>query len=370
MKRIETGNFNQLSYKEGGGCVSLFGMPFFGFGVAFMIAGIAGTVKNKTGAPVSPVLPVIFGGVFASIGAVLIFGRTGMVFDRTTGIINQWWGLLFPMWNSQFDLKSYTRVTISKELRKHKNSTTTVYPVRVTGGTKPIDVTTCTDETEARKYAEEVAKFLEIGVTDASGDAVVHREAGTLDESLRDQLKRKGEDVDISNPPPNMRASFEAHGNAVVFYMPPPGFKISLLLPLIGVCLFCGIVVAMFLFPLLTDKTMSLETQLAFSGFIGFFFVFLPIAAGLTPLFIHMTKRWEIEADPIKLRVVTRGLIFSRTDEIQCDHLEELKFSESRANKDPGLKALSDNKTVEFGAGYPYSELDWIRRVILKAISA
>jgi hypothetical protein len=370
MKRIETGNFNQLTYKGGGGCVSLFGLPFFGFGVMFMIAGIMGTVKNKTGAPVGPMFPVLFGGLFASIGAAFMFGRTGMMFDRTTGIITQWWGLLFPMWNSQYDLKKYNRVTISKEIRKSKNSSTTVYPVRVTGGPKPLDVNTCADEIEARKYAEVVAKFLEVGITDTSGDGIVEREAGTLDESLRDRLKRQSEDVDITSPPPNMRATFEAHGNAVVFYMPPPGFKFSLLLPLIGVGIFAFVVLSFFLYPILSDATMQMEGKYIFGGFIGIFFVLLPISVAVLPIFTQMTQRWEVEADPIRLRVTTRGMLTRKTEEIQCDDLEELNYTNIKANQDTALRALSDEKTILFGAGYNYAELDWIRRVILKAISA
>ncbi|MCY3023734.1 MAG: hypothetical protein NTW87_32540 [Planctomycetota bacterium] len=371
MRRVETNNYNQLAFKEGGGCQALFGLPFLAAGIGVIFAALMGTMKTKGGAPVTgaaAIAPALFGLVFACVGAVFVFGRSGFIFDRGAKTVTRWYGLLFPMWTKVYEWRQFTEVTITRETRRSKNSTYTVYPVRLTGTGDKLDISEPRDEGEARKLAEEIAKFMDLGVTDSSGGTTVRREAGTLDEPLRDRLRRTGQDVDISAPPAGMRATFSAHGNAVSFSIPLAPFSPALLVP-VGCAVIFGVFVGLvFFWPMVSQPGMPGEMKWLFGGFFGLFFILMPLASSLGMVLAKLKRRSEIEADGRGLRVTTHGVVSSKTVEIPGEELEELRVEQ--AGSEHRLAAVSDKQTARFGEGLPPDELEWIRGVILKAIAS
>src|SRR5512146_1638532 len=74
---------DRLELKEGGGCLALFGLPFFATGVmlAFTAVGIVPTQGQS-----SKWTPLALGAmsvVFTSVGAILVFGRQWLFIDLT-----------------------------------------------------------------------------------------------------------------------------------------------------------------------------------------------------------------------------------------------------------------------------------------------
>ena len=368
MQRVNTGDPDKLVYREGGGCLSFFGLPFFAAGLFVIYAALAGQMTSKGGKPASMVLGAAFGLVFATVGAVFLFGRSGLVFDRNTKTVKRWYGLLFPMWSRSYDIKLFQEVNLGKEVRRSKNSTYTVYPVRLTGPkASPLDVSQPRNEQEARRLAEEIAKFINLDMVSGLGGVALWREAGTMDESLPDRLRRSGRDVDISAPPEGLRARFSARGNAVFFTIPPPPFSAALLAPIGCTGVFAVFVGLTFLWPMLADKKMPAEARLIFGAFLGIFFIFLPLATAIGAAVSRLKSGSLVEVDSYSLRVTSKGALFSKHAEIPSQELEELQLEENKGEY--CLAAVSDKQLVRFGAGLSRVELEWIRDVTLKALT-
>ncbi len=188
MRRVNTSSAEELAYKDGGGCMALFGLPFFCMGCLFAFLGATGQMKSKGGAAVTgaaAIVPVIFGLVFACVGAVFLFGARALAFNRTRRTIRRWYGLLIPMWSKDHEWDGFDEVGITRETRRNKNNTYTVYPVRlIARGGKNLDITEPREEHEARQLAEEIAKFMNLGMADASSGSVIRATVGASSSRL------------------------------------------------------------------------------------------------------------------------------------------------------------------------------------------
>src|SRR5512137_2953520 len=86
-----------LEIRSGGGCLLIFGLPFLLAGL-FVMQIPLGIIPMECSPGLLPsVFVVLFGSVFAVVGAGLVFGRSGIILDRGRGRITQWYGLLVPM---------------------------------------------------------------------------------------------------------------------------------------------------------------------------------------------------------------------------------------------------------------------------------
>jgi len=370
MRRINSSYDTQLVYKSGGGCAALFGLPFFAFGVVFVIAALTGGMKMKGGGN-SVVFPALFGAVFALVGAAIIFGRSGLVFDSAAKTVRSWWGLLFPLKSTTDTLSDFLEVRIDREQRKNKNSTYTVYPVRlVRKEGKALHIDEARNEEESRRLAEEIAKFIDFPVTDASSGQAVRRGAGTLDESLRDQLSRTGEVAEIPAPPPRMHSIITAEGNRVLIEIAPLKPKNSDYFPFFVALVFSGFVFFVFLLPLLLDSGTGAGEKGLFGAFIGGLFIALPLLLTLVGIVRQRKRSWTIEATPESLTVTERGLTRAKTQHIPSLELEELRVEVARpTNQLPCLTARSDTLTLRFAEGLAPGELRWLRQLLLRAVT-
>ena len=155
----------------------------------------------------------IVGGAFVFLGVIFMCVRSGVILDRQQRTITTWRGLLVPFYKterplSQSHFSQSHYVTLSREERTaSKREIYVVFPVRLEGpGSDAITIHEPEDCDKARHLAEEIAKFLGLGIRDRSSGEEVAREAGTLDESLRDRLRRAGRSVPLPPQPPGARA--------------------------------------------------------------------------------------------------------------------------------------------------------------------
>ncbi len=377
-----------MKKRTGGGLIMLFGMPFLLAGLAVMAAPF-GLLPSEA-APPPWYLMVPFGSIFATVGAAFVFGRAGVTVDKLQGRIITWWGLLVPFKSTQYNIADYDRVAIRQEVRRSKNSTYTIYPVRIEGGVESIDWDTLRDPTKARAAAEELAKFLGFKVVDASAGEEIVREADRLDESLRERRQRTGEDIDMPDPPANMRTQCQVDGESITLIIPPPPAtifdKISLAFAFVP-----GIVALGFFFAAF-PKDMPPLFRFIFMGFIGVFFVIAPITVMVGKVLARTRTQQKINASPDRLRVETRGPFRTKVVEIPANELEELQialpkghenmesqleampealrpFLRAMARRVP-IRAISDRATVTFGKGLPIEELKWVHAVLTQVLTA
>ncbi|HYF48010.1 MAG TPA: hypothetical protein VEJ63_01290 [Planctomycetota bacterium] len=360
MKRVDSGNINRLEYKDGGGCMMLFGLPFL-LGAAFGLYGaIYGGWKTKSGAPAGFWPPFIFCLMFGGVGVTFVFGRMGTIIDKTVGTITKWWGILwFPIYSKNISLADVRCVSISHETRKTKNGSYSVYPVRLRGNSGDVlHLSEPRDTMESRRLAEEVAQFLHVPLRDSSMGETVTRQPEELQESLRDKLIRTNQEVSISAPPSGAKCAVSAEGNRVIFDIPPQPLMTGCTLGAsVGVIIFIVIFVSMFA----TAFGANAMWVIGAAVVIGLVLISLQVA-------VATKTRWQVTADPQGLRVTTMGVVRSSTDEMSADKLEELRVHYSGTQT--SLLAISDQKTIRFGAGLSSAELEWMRALIMKALSA
>jgi hypothetical protein len=368
MKRIDRGSIDLLSYRDGGGCLAVFGMPFLLMGLGVMYLGAAGAMTTKGGQPAHPAIGLIVGGIFAFVGSIFVFGRSGTDFNRRDKTIRDWTGLLFPMFSKLHGFSEYNDVRITREVRKNKNSTYYVYQVSLTfSGSNPLKIHAHQETHDSRKLAEEIAKFVELPLVEIIDGVEHRREAGQLDESLRDQAARTGQLVELTAPPHTMRTRYEAEGNRVRFHIPPPPFNILYVAPVGCVSVVTGIFAFTFIAQIYNDPNLPAQEKLIYCSVIGIIFVVLPVVGTLSGALAQLKKSWVITAGPDELLVVTKGLLSSREISIPAKKIEELRV-EVKA-RDCQIVAVSDDLRLVFAEGLRREEAEWIMQVIKRAVT-
>ncbi len=172
-----------LEFRSGGGCLTLFGLPFLLAGL-FVMQFPLGLIplEERPEGPLVSALVILLGSVFALVGAILVFGRAGLVLDRGRGWITQWYGLLVPMKRVEYLLDSIRQVEM--DFSRGDSDSADTWPVTLSGEgiPKPIAVAQPVEFAEARRIAEELARFLHKPLVDRSTGERVTRDAGHLDD--------------------------------------------------------------------------------------------------------------------------------------------------------------------------------------------
>ena len=102
---------DRMERKSGGGCLTVFGLPFLAAGL-FMLLIALGVSGVPMDGDLPPVVLALMGIVFTGVGTALMFGRAGITIDRTAMKVTKWWGLLVPFGKREYDLASFDRITV------------------------------------------------------------------------------------------------------------------------------------------------------------------------------------------------------------------------------------------------------------------
>jgi len=404
MATVDQGDPDLLVFRRGGGLLAIFGLPFLLAGL-FVIALTLGLVTAEGDVPpLAFGLP--FGGIFAAVGAGIVFGRAGATIDRRRQSLVKWWGIAGLARRSEYFLPDFCEVALRKEIRKGNNSTYTVYPVCLRSETRQQSVTLeePRDYRSARDLAERVAALVERPLADSSSGATVVRQPGSLDLSLREAARRSGEPIEVPQPPPQMRANVRVDGSRVSIELPAAGIQ-GVHKIMIGALVALLVFEALILYPSRAQGDPSSGADLPlFLAFAAMMFVVPVIAIGRIVL-SSACKRVSISASEAALRVEERTPFHSKVTEIPGHELEELRFCDveaqlserresraamptrgagSAANQaavPPALRsalqllgrgnritAVSDRESVSFGIGLSRAEAGYLVALIKKAL--
>ncbi len=291
-----------------------------------------------------PLFFLIFGGVFTTVGAGLVFGRSGIIIDRTRGRIVQWWGLLVPMKRTETMLDGIGHVEMN--FSEGDSDTADSWPVRLSGEgiPKSIDVAHPPSFAEARQVAEELSRFLRKPLADSSTGERVTRDPDRLDESYRDRARRTGEAAAVVPPePPGMRTRVERTGEGYVFHIPGPPLSGLHYIPVLFPLAFAG-AVAWFFLPALLTLPMPDWIRYFFLGFIGLFFIAGPVVSALLSVLRLKNQFERITVTKAFLRVEALKQGKRSAVEIPVDDLEDLVAPTTRVLMDavevPGMKKI------------------------------
>jgi hypothetical protein len=397
-----------LEIHSGGGCISIFGLPFLLAGL-FVMQIPLGIIPMKGSSGTLPSIFIfLFGSVFAAVGAALVFGRSGIILDRGRGRIIQWYGLLVPMKRTEYLLDLIRQVEMN--FSSGDSDSVATWPVTLSGESiaKPISVLQPTSFPEARQVAEELARFLRKPLVDSSTGERVTRDPEHLDESYRNRMRRTGEAVSFLPPEPStMRSRVERTGDGFIIHIPENAKSGIHYIPVFASLVFAGFVVWFFLLPILT-LPMPDFFQYIFLGFIGLFFIAGPVLSALLGVF-RLKKQFEqitVTKNILRVEALKQG---KRTaTEIPVSELEDLVAPTMRGVMNtievPGMKkvplgdtgsprmpdgrpvprfllslmkmvgskgiiARSDKAMVEFAGGLDEAEVAYIFSLIRKTIA-
>lgn len=366
MRRVNSEDQDRLEYKPG--VAARFPFVFAALLVPFYLARSGSTTGGR------PPLAIIIALMLTIIFFIVVFGpgRPGNVFDRKSRTVTNWWGLLTRFKSTVRHLSEFAAVTISREERHHKGGTHSVYPVRLQGVAKlNLDIDILSNERDARRMAEQIASFISFSIIDLTTGKNILREAATLNESLREQLARTKQTIIIEAPPAEMRSTFTAAGDRVTFVIPPEKFDSEFFFPmliLVGVLFGVGIGI---LFGQGTPKQFPGRWILV--AILGTFFFVVPIVWLVVYVLSKRSLGGTAEATPDELRVTCKQLIGFRTITIPSAELQDLRIetlpTRRMAPARHLLEAGSKKEYVLFAYGLPRQELEWIRAVILKAVT-
>ena len=105
---------DRLQIREGGGCMSVFGLPFFAAGVfvALMIVGVIPVGNADQLAALEWALLIVMAVAFTAVGGALVFGRSWTTIDRAQREVTKQWGLIVPLKERAVSLDGYSAIRL------------------------------------------------------------------------------------------------------------------------------------------------------------------------------------------------------------------------------------------------------------------
>ncbi|HEV8394059.1 MAG TPA: hypothetical protein VGQ37_07275 [Vicinamibacterales bacterium] len=223
MSRFQYDSPERLQFREGGGVLAAFGVPFFLAGL-FLLATAGGAVPmgnpGDLGFWARPLLGLM-GLAFTGVGGGLVFGRAWTILDRTERAVIKSWGLLVPLRQHPRPLDDFTRVTIGFEPGDSDSSEK--FPVTLKARSGP-DLVVCnpTGYDDARACAAEAATHLGVALEDASGDHAVTLDPADVNRPLQERAARDAGPARPASPPTGARSHVHQETAGVRIVIPVP----------------------------------------------------------------------------------------------------------------------------------------------------
>jgi hypothetical protein len=373
MRRVDSSHPDRLEYRIESEVKGDLARGIIAIG-AFAYLGVVSARLEGKALPVSAIVLWILA-VLACL--VFIFKRTHLDFDRSRmSLIRRRSVFGLPLGSSVRDMKGIFSVHVSSRLiQPSKRPEYVLFCIGLNDGqSDAIHVVDTRHETVARSCAAEIAQFLNIPVMDTTaGDTVVTPPANTR--PLHTRPAAPPVFADIAAPPPGMLSMTQADGNNVRVSLPaeinpyvasPVGLGILMLLA------------ALFFLPGLSTVLRGDMAGLSFMAF----------GAGLAcwPVLdvIRSRKRVDIFAARPRFSVTVSTPLSSRADEILPAEIQDIRVESGQLpgrQRTPFFRAretweterlvvISPGKIIRFGDGLARHELEWLRAVLLKAVTS
>jgi hypothetical protein len=299
----------RLQIREGGGALTLFGLPFFAVGV-FLLLSTAGLVTVHSDDPTSTPAMVLLGTMFTIVGGVLSFGRSVTMLDLAQHVVVQQWRLLLPIRSWTHQLTDYSAVTIG--LIRGDSESAERYPIGLKAASAPpLVLCRPTQYAEARECAAAVARHLSLDIEDSSTDHPARMPASQADATLQQRLRAVPREQAPPARPPDIQSDvFDADGGVrIVIPMPRlnPFAAVAILFP-------AAIAAAMLGWLGFFSTTRALTAgEWIFFGVLFAGFGMLPAASFVSRWLGSRVGRTIVTVSTDELRVEQRGIARTRT---------------------------------------------------------
>lgn len=345
------------------------------FGLGFLAVGLLVSFLLPTSPQAPAEAPIVFG-VLVLLGAILVCVRVGVVIDRQQRSITTWWGLLVPFHKTERPFSQAHFVTISREERLAPGRSYEVFPVRLEGaGTDAVTIHEPLDHDQARRLAEDVAKFVHLGIRDRSSEKEVAREAGALNQSLQQRLRREARSRPLPVQPPRARAIFNYGGTQAptTIEIPPVGRSVLLreCRRMILIACFGGLFFELLIY---NESDVAIGVVGLF-GFLFLWIVFLPLLIRSAIL----RERLIVSRDD--LIVTQRDIFGTKTTRLTSGEIEEVEVTQAKWGMSYGFAVIgggnlrvvirSDRGSIALGAALSKpKEVKWLSDVLVHVLNS
>ncbi len=306
------------------------------------------------------------------VGFVMTCGRFQVALDEAEQRVTHRIGLVIPflLWRSYL-LGHYASIWI--RFQQRDDSKSNGYLVGLSGSTGDHAVLACSDLLEARRFSEQLSNCSGLGIKDEA-TLSGFREAGTMNEPLRQRLGRQGVPA-LGPAPPRLTVSSTREHISVTLPKAPLYDQLGPVWPpVFGVC--AALLLPVVRLSALNPVFLNSPTELLVINGI----CVLSLVFGIFPLryLIAELRAIELEttvaASPRGITVSTRGPLGLRAQTMSSDVLESLGFGHRRnlsasfALGPKRLLAIADESVVSFGVGCSHTEISWLVQAISHAL--
>ncbi len=333
---------DRLEIRSGGGCMSVFGVPFFLAGIFMILVGIQVIpMENANEVPfwAWPVI-VLMGLAFLAVGGGLAFGRKWTVIDLSRASIMQQWGLLVPMKQTEQSLHEYLAVVLRFD--QGDSDSADQYPVTLKARSTSEDIALYSggDYGAAHTRAAFMAKFLGLPLEDATTERVSVVAAEQVDAPFQERQRSSNAPYepqfasDYKSPyervaqPQQMRSQTQALNGALQITIPGTGFKLTMLSSLIMPIAIITFVVP-FLRGFFNDTNTPAEIQAVFIGFMVIVFGLFPLIGLFNTVIKARRQRTLVTVSPAEIVIEQRETWRTKTTRIPAADIIGLDYSTS-----------------------------------------
>jgi len=298
----------RLEIREGGGCLTLFGLPFLLTGIFMMLASFGVVTMRSEGEAVTQVAAAGLGVLFASVGGVLTFGRSIASIDVGQQVITKQWRILLPIRTWTYQLADYTTVTLA--FVRGDSDTADKYPIGLKGNTvAPLPLCSPTQFAEARQCAAAVARHLGFEIEDTSTDHPSRVTASEVDAALQERLRSAAAAPAPARPSRMMSEVSDVDGS----------MRITIPMPLNPLAIYGGLFPAVVAAGMLgwlgflsTPRPLA-PIEWIFVGLLFAGFGILPLASVVSRWLRSRVGQTIVTVSAQGLRVQERGILRTRT---------------------------------------------------------
>lgn len=378
-----------LEVREGGGCMAVFGVPFFLAGV-FLGLTATGLVPMQS-APAGTwvrVLLAVMSLVFLAVGGGLVFGRRWLTLDLGSGSVIRSQGLLVPMHHQERRLNEFTAVVLA--FNAGDSDSADRYPVSLRALTgKDVVVTSAIQFGEAREHAEFLSRSLRLPLADTITDHETVVSPDRAGETLLDRLQSARADAARVAPPPEMRCEVSASRSDATIVIPGgKGMVFG------GFASLLPVVMLIFVIPWLLRffARTSTPTVVQYIFVAAMILMFgIPALIGSVNLMVGShRKKTTVKASPAGLVIERQDAWRSHTQEVSAADILDVDLSTFASvlppTPEPGTERIiaaakrwaptkgiivkSRQALITFGEGLPAGELQYLNWLLRKALTS
>lgn len=324
-----------LRIREGGGCLSIFGLPFLAAGVFATLVGIKVIPMGNAAQVPGWGWQVIFllGLVFVAVGGHLVFARRWTTLDKAQGVVRKEWGLVIPMRVEQLNLIDFDAVVL--RFIEGDSDTADRYPVSLKGkapGRTDLMLSSPTEFGEAYDQAGFIANFLHMPMVDSSTDHETVVESDKLNVILSErQIHPSLNDEKVLKPVDMKSQVYDTGTKAVRVIIPRPGFRSTVILGLV-----IPVSVLVIGIPYLLEFFQATKTpgyvQSFFIGFLGLFFGLVPLFSSINSIILAKRGRTVVIASPEGITIEEQAAWSKKQTHIAAVDIVGLDYSTVEAS--------------------------------------